>query len=52
MLPAVRDLAVHGLRVRAGGAVATPALGWMLAPSLVLVGVLALRAWVTFTAQA
>jgi formate-dependent nitrite reductase membrane component NrfD len=44
MLPALRDLAVDGLRVRAQV--------WVLAPWLVLVGVLALRAAVIFSAQA
>jgi formate-dependent nitrite reductase membrane component NrfD len=53
MLPALWDLAVRGLRVPAGGAVAGgQAWAWAVAPSLVLVGVLALRAWVIFTAQA
>jgi formate-dependent nitrite reductase membrane component NrfD len=53
MLPALRDLAVRGLRVPPGGAVAAER-AWLLvaAPWLVLVGVLALRAWVIFSAQA
>ena len=44
MMPALRDLAVDGLRVRARV--------WVLAPWLVLAGVLALRAAVIFSAQA
>jgi formate-dependent nitrite reductase membrane component NrfD len=52
MLPALRDLAVGGLRVTAGGAAtATRAPAWAVAPALVLVGVLALRAAVIFSAQ-
>lgn len=53
MLPALRGLAASRLRVTAGGAVAVeraPAL--VAAPALVLVGVLALRAAVIFSAQA
>jgi formate-dependent nitrite reductase membrane component NrfD len=53
MLPALRDLAVRGLRVPAGEAVAVGrASAWAVAPSLVLIGVLALRAAVIFSAQA
>jgi formate-dependent nitrite reductase membrane component NrfD len=53
MLPALRDLAVGGLRVTAGGAgTATRTSAWAVAPALVLVGVLALRAAVIFSAQA
>jgi formate-dependent nitrite reductase membrane component NrfD len=44
MAPALRDLAVDGLRVRTRV--------WVLAPWLVLAGVLALRAAVIFSAQA
>jgi formate-dependent nitrite reductase membrane component NrfD len=52
MLPALRDLAVRGLREPAGEAVvAGRSWAWAVAPTLVLVGVLALRAWVIFTAQ-
>jgi formate-dependent nitrite reductase membrane component NrfD len=49
MLPGLRSLAVGGLRV--GGA-AERAAAWALAPSLALIGVLALRAAVIFSAQA
>jgi polysulfide reductase chain C len=53
MLPALRDLAVRGLREPAGEAVvAGRSWAWAVAPALVLVGVLALRAWVIFSAQA
>ncbi len=52
MLPGLRDLAIRGLGVTAGGAVATErALVWAAVPSLVLVSVLALRAAVIFSAQ-
>jgi formate-dependent nitrite reductase membrane component NrfD len=53
MLPALGSLAVGRLGVTAGGAVARErAATWALAPSLVLVGVLAVRAAVIFSAQA
>jgi formate-dependent nitrite reductase membrane component NrfD len=53
MLPALRDLAVRGLRAPGGGAVAAgQASLWTAAPWLVLAGVLALRAAVIFSAQA
>jgi formate-dependent nitrite reductase membrane component NrfD len=53
MLPGIGALATGGLRVTAGGAVAAERVGaWVVAPALVLVGVLALRAAVIFSAQA
>jgi polysulfide reductase chain C len=53
MLPGLRGLASDRLRVTAGGAVAAErAAAWTVAPSLVLIGVLALRAAVIFSAQA
>lgn len=55
MLPALRDLAVRGLRVPGRGQVAAERmrlLAWPAAPWLVLAGVLALRAAVIFSAQA
>jgi formate-dependent nitrite reductase membrane component NrfD len=52
MLPGLRGLASDRLRVTGGGALtAARASAWTLAPSLVLVGVLALRAAVIFSAQ-
>jgi polysulfide reductase chain C len=51
-LPGLRGLAAGGLRVTGGGAVAaTRTSAWALMPSLVLLGVLALRAAVIFSAQ-
>jgi formate-dependent nitrite reductase membrane component NrfD len=53
MLPGLRGLAANRLRVTSGGAVAVEraqALAWE--PALVLVGVLALRAAIIFSAQA
>jgi polysulfide reductase chain C len=53
MLPGLRGLAAGGLRVTGGGAVtAARVSAWALAPSLVLVGVLALRAAIIFSVQA
>lgn len=53
VLPGLGGLAVERLRVTPGGAVAVArATPWVLAPSLVLAGVLALRAAVIFSAQA
>jgi formate-dependent nitrite reductase membrane component NrfD len=53
MLPGLRDLVGDRLRVTAGGTVAVErASVWVAAPWLVLVGVLALRAAVIFSAQA
>jgi polysulfide reductase chain C len=53
MLPGLRGLAASRLTVTGGGAVAAErAQAWTLAPALVLVGVLALRAAVIFSAQA
>jgi formate-dependent nitrite reductase membrane component NrfD len=53
MLPGLWGLAAGGLRATRTGEVATQrALAWAAAPSLVLVGVLALRAAVIFSAQA
>jgi formate-dependent nitrite reductase membrane component NrfD len=53
ILPSLGGLALGGLRVTAGGAVAAErTAAWVAAPSLVLVGVLALRAAVIFSAQA
>jgi polysulfide reductase chain C len=52
MLPGLRSLAAHGLRGTSGGAVAAGRMAlWTLAPALVLIGVLALRAAVIFSAQ-
>jgi formate-dependent nitrite reductase membrane component NrfD len=52
MLPGVGGLAASRLRVTSGGAVATErATTLVVAPALVLVGVLALRAAVIFSAQ-
>jgi len=43
---------IHRLRpMPAGAAVAARAQAWALAPTFVLLGILALRAWVIFTAQ-
>ncbi|MBA3262193.1 MAG: polysulfide reductase NrfD [Thermoleophilaceae bacterium] len=51
-LPGLRGLAAGRLSVTGGGAVtATRVSAWALAPSLVLIGVLALRAVVIFSAQ-
>jgi len=53
MVPGLRGLATSRLSVTAGGAVAVErAQAWAAAPALVLVGVLALRAAVIFSAQA
>jgi polysulfide reductase chain C len=53
MLPGLRGLAVGGLRATGAGEAATQrALACAAAPSLVLIGVLALRAAVIFSAQA
>jgi formate-dependent nitrite reductase membrane component NrfD len=52
LLPGLRGLAGDRLRVTGGGTVAaTRVTAWTLAPSLVIVGVLALRAAVIFPAQ-
>jgi formate-dependent nitrite reductase membrane component NrfD len=52
MLPGLRGLAAGGLRVTGGGALtAARVSAWTLAPTLVLIGVLALRAAVIFSAQ-
>jgi formate-dependent nitrite reductase membrane component NrfD len=52
MLPGLGDLAVRRFRATPDGAVVVGRVpAWLLAPTLVLVGVLALRAWVIFTAQ-
>jgi polysulfide reductase chain C len=52
MLPGLLGLAVGGLRATGGGAVAAGrAAAWAAAPTLVLIGVLALRAAVIFSAQ-
>ncbi len=51
MLPALRDLAVRGLRAPAGEAARRSSI-WAAVPWLVLAGVLALRAAVIFSAQA
>jgi formate-dependent nitrite reductase membrane component NrfD len=52
MLPGLRGLVAGRLRVTPGGAVAVERVsGWAAAPALVLVGVLALRAAVIFSAQ-
>jgi hypothetical protein len=53
MLPGLRGLVGERLRVTPGGAVAVERTAvWVAAPWLVLVGVLALRAAVIFSAQA
>lgn len=53
MLPGLRDLAVRGLRVTPEGPLLAGRMpAWAAAPTLVLVGVLALRAAVIFSAQA
>jgi formate-dependent nitrite reductase membrane component NrfD len=53
MLPGLSGLAAGGLREPGGGgAVARRAAVWAAAPALVLIGVLALRAAVIFSAQA
>ncbi len=53
MLPGLRGLAASRLRVSPGGALTVErAQAWAVAPALVLVGVLALRAAVIFSAQA
>jgi hypothetical protein len=52
MVPGLRDLAVRGLREPTGEVVAGRVAVWAVAPWLVLAGVLALRAWVIFSAQA
>jgi formate-dependent nitrite reductase membrane component NrfD len=53
MLPGLRGLAASRLSVTPGGALAFErAQAWAIAPALVLVGVLALRAAVIFSAQA
>jgi formate-dependent nitrite reductase membrane component NrfD len=53
MLPGLRGLAVNRLTVTPGGAVVVArAQAWAMAPALVLVGVLALRAAIIFSAQA
>jgi formate-dependent nitrite reductase membrane component NrfD len=53
MLPGLSGLAASGLRVTPGGTlVAARTAAWVVAPALVLVGVLALRAAVIFSAQA
>ena len=52
MLPALGDLVVRRFRATPEGEVAAGILpAWAAAPTLVLLGVLALRAWVIFTAQ-
>jgi formate-dependent nitrite reductase membrane component NrfD len=52
MLPALGGLTGRRFRATSGGAVAAARLqAWALGPTLVLLGVLALRAWVIFTAQ-
>jgi formate-dependent nitrite reductase membrane component NrfD len=52
MLPALGDLAVRRFRTTPEGAVVAGRVpAWVVAPTLVLLGVLALRAWVIFTAQ-
>jgi polysulfide reductase chain C len=52
MLPGLSGLASSGLRVTPGGTlVAERTAAWAVAPALVLVGVLALRAAVIFSAQ-
>jgi hypothetical protein len=53
MLPGLRGLAVGGLRAAGeGAAVAGRTAAWAAVPALVLIGVLALRAAVIFSAQA
>ncbi len=52
MLPGLSGLVAGGLRSGAGGVVAGRMALWAVAPALVLVGVLALRAAVIFSAQA
>ncbi len=54
MFPGLRGLAAHRLRVTGGGGAAAVgrANAWVVVPALVLVGVLALRAAVIFSAQA
>ncbi len=53
MLPGLGGLAASRLRVTSGGTlVAERTAAWAVAPALVLVGVLALRAAVIFSAQA
>jgi polysulfide reductase chain C len=53
MLPGLRGLATDRLRVTPGGAVAVErAQAWVFEPALILVGVVALRAAVIFSAQA
>lgn len=53
LLPGLRGLAVNRLSVSSGGALAvTRAQAWAVVPVIVLVGVLALRAAVIFSAQA
>jgi hypothetical protein len=52
MLPALGDLAVRRFKATPGGAVAAGRVpAWVTAPTLALLGVLAMRAWVIFTAQ-
>jgi formate-dependent nitrite reductase membrane component NrfD len=53
MLPGLSGLAANRLRVTAGGGLAVErSQAWAVSPALVLVGVLALRAAVIFSAQA
>jgi formate-dependent nitrite reductase membrane component NrfD len=53
MLPGLRGLAGGGLSVSGGGTIAAARVSaWAWAPALVLIGVLALRAAVIFSAQA
>jgi formate-dependent nitrite reductase membrane component NrfD len=53
MLPGLSGLAAGGLRATGGrGAITRRAAAWAAAPALVLIGVLALRAAVIFSAQA
>jgi hypothetical protein len=52
MLPALGDLTIRRFRATPGGAVAVARVpAWVIGPTVVLLGVLALRAWVIFTAQ-
>jgi formate-dependent nitrite reductase membrane component NrfD len=51
LVPGLRGLAAHRLHVTPGGAVAVER-AWALTPTIILVGVLALRAAVIFSAQA
>jgi formate-dependent nitrite reductase membrane component NrfD len=52
MLPALGDLAVRRFRATSAGGLAVARVpAWALGPVVVLLGVLALRAWVIFTAQ-